>query len=223
MPKNESKLVPSQSNSGPFPSIGNPHTFQLGVNHISKADRKIRSLIKKRGTINFHIDGDPFESLVETIISQQLNGAVARIIFGRLKAIVNSEIINADSLGRVPVSRMRKAGVSPQKIRYLKDLTSRILEGQLNLHDLKRRSDNEIIRQLDEVKGIGPWTAHMFLLFTLGRTDVLPVDDLGIQKSIQKVYSLRKRPNAERISEIAESWHPYCSIASLYLWHAKDT
>jgi DNA-3-methyladenine glycosylase II len=195
----------------------------LGVDHVSKSDPKIRTLVKKLGVIDFHLGGDPFESLVEAIISQQLNGAVATTIFGRLKAIVNSEPINADSLGRVPASRMRKAGLSPQKIRYLKDLTSRILEGQLNLHDLKRSPDDEIIRQLDEVKGIGPWTAHMFLLFTLGRTDVLPVDDLGIQKSIQRVYSLRKRPNAERISEIAESWHPYCSIASLYLWHAKDT
>jgi DNA-3-methyladenine glycosylase II len=222
MLKNESKVVP-QSNSAPFPNIGNPHTFRLGVDHVSKADAKIRTLIKKHGIIDFQIEGDPFESLVEAIISQQLNGLVARTIFGRLKAIVNSETIDADGLGHVPVARMRKAGVSPQKIRYLKDLTSRILEGQLNLHDLKRRPDDEIIRQLDEVKGIGPWTAHMFLLFTLGRRDVLPVDDLGIQKSIQRVYSLRKRPNAERISKIAESWHPYCSIASLYLWHAKDT
>jgi DNA-3-methyladenine glycosylase II len=195
----------------------------LGVDHVCKSDPKIRTLVKKLGVIDFHLDGDPFESLVEAIISQQLDGAVATTIFGRLKAIVNSETINADSLGRVPVSRMRKAGLSPQKIRYLKDLSSRILEGQLNLRDLKRSPDDEIIRQLGEVKGIGPWTAHMFLLFTLGRTDVLPVDDLGIQKSIQRVYSLRKRPNAERISEIAESWHPYCSIASLYLWHAKDT
>lgn len=204
-----------------FPSIGNRHTFQLGVDHVSKADARIRAIVKKRGTIDFEIDGDPFESLVEAIISQQLNGPVARIIFGRLKAIVNTEPISADILGQVSVPKMRKAGVSPQKIRYLKDLTSRVLKGRLNLHDLKHMPDDEIIRQLDEVKGIGPWTAHMYLLFTLGRTDVLPVDDLGIQKSIQRVYSLRKRPNAERISQIAESWHPYCSIASLYLWHAK--
>src|SRR5271157_1976509 len=220
MPKKESKPV-TELNSAPFPSISNPHTFQLGVDHVSKADARMRAIVKKRGLIDFQIDGDPFESLVEAIISQQLNGLVARTIFGRLKTIVNSEPISADSLGQVSVPRMRKAGVSPQKIRYLKDLTSRIRKGQLNLQDLKRRPDDEVIRQLDEVKEIGPWTAHMFLLFTLGRTDVLPVDDLGIQKSIQRVYSLRKRPNAERIGEIAESWHPYCSIASLYLWHAK--
>lgn len=220
MTKNGSKLV-SESSSAPFPNIGNRHTFQLGVDHISKADAKIRAIVKKRGLIDFQIDGDPFESLVEAIISQQLNGPVARTIFGRLKATVNIEPISAESLGQVSVSKMRKAGVSPQKIRYLKDLTSRILKGRLNLRDLKLMPDEEIIRQLDEVKGIGTWTAHMFLLFTLGRTDVLPVGDLGIQKSIQRVYSLRKRPNAERISQIAESWHPYCSIASIYLWHAK--
>jgi len=221
MTKNGSKLV-SESSSAPFPSIGNRRTFQLGVDHVSKADARIRVIVKKRGPIDFQIDGDPFQSLVEAIISQQLNGPVAKTIFDRLKALVNSEPISAETLGQVSVSRMRKAGVSPQKIRYLKDLTSRILKGRLNLHDLKLMPDEEIIRQLDEVKGIGPWTAHMFLLFTLGRTDVLPVGDLGIQKSIQKVYSLRKLPNAERIGQIAESWHPYCSVASIYLWHAKS-
>ncbi len=220
---NESKPVRGVSSTR-FPSIGNPHTFRLGVGHVSKADARIRPLIKKHGIIKFQVDGgNPFESLVEAIISQQLNGLVARTIFGRLKAIVNSEAIDADSLAQVPDPMMRKAGVSPQKIRYLKDLTSRVLEGQLNLHDLKHMPDDEVTRQLDEVKGIGPWTAHMFLLFTLGRPDVLPVDDLGIQKSVQSVYSLRKLPNAERITEIAKRWHPYCSIASLYLWHAKDT
>jgi DNA-3-methyladenine glycosylase II len=224
MPRNESNLnlVP-QFNSAPFPSISNTRTFRVGVDHISKIDAKIRPLIKEHGIINFQIDGDPFESLVEAIISQQLNGPVARAIFGKLKTLVSSGTISAKGLERVSVPKLRKAGVSPQKIRYLKDLTARVLEGQLNLHDLTSKPDDEVIRQLDEVKGIGPWTAHMFLLFTLGRTDVLPVDGLGIQKSIQRVYSLRKRPNAERINKIAESWHPYCSIASLYLWHAKET
>jgi len=219
VPKYENRLMP---HSSPFPSIGNSHTFRLGVKHISRADAKIRPIIKEHGIINFQIDGDPFESLVEAIISQQLNGLVARTIFGRLKTLVNSETISAKGLEHVSIPKMRKAGVSPQKIRYLKDLTSRILEGQLNLPDLKRMPDDEVIRQLDEVKGIGPWTAHMFLLFNLGRTDVLPVDDLGIQKSIQRVYSLRKLPKAERICEVAQNWHPYCSIASLYLWHARD-
>jgi DNA-3-methyladenine glycosylase II len=145
------------------------------------------------------------------------------MIFGKLKALLHTDIIDAPSLHKVSASRLRKVGVSPQKIRYLRDLSSRVVRGKLNLENLKNMPDDEVIQILDEVKGIGPWTAHMFLLFTLGRPDVLPVDDLGIQTSIRKVYSLRQLPDGKRIQKIAKNWHPYCSVASLYLWHSKDT
>ena len=204
-----------------FPNISKPQTFRLGARHISRVDPKIRELVKKDGPIKFTVDGDPFESLVEAIISQQLSGQSARAIFGKLKALVQTEVINAQALNNLTASKLRKAGVSPQKIRYLKDLSSRVVNGQLDLNPLRRKSDDEVIRILDEVKGIGPWTAQMFLLFVLGRPDVLPADDLGIQLAIQQVYSLRKLPKAEKIEEIATNWHPYCSIASLYLWQAK--
>ncbi|HKM77010.1 MAG TPA: DNA-3-methyladenine glycosylase 2 family protein [Candidatus Bathyarchaeia archaeon] len=204
-----------------FPSIGEPQTFRAGARHVSREDSKIRALVKKHGLIEFEVDGDPFESLVGSILSQQLNGAVAKSIFEKLKAI-SSDPISAESLNRISISKLRRIGVSPQKISYLKDLSARVVKGQLYLDDMKNKSDDEIIRILDEVKGIGPWTAHMFLLFTLGRTDVLPVGDLGIQMSIRKLYALRKDPDAEKIKKIAHNWHPYCSIASLYLWRAKD-
>ena len=204
-----------------FPSIGEAQTLRAGVRHVSREDPKIRVLVKKHGLIEFEVDADPFESLVGSILSQQLNGAVAKSIFEKLKEI-SSDHISAESLNRITTSKLRRIGISPQKISYLKDLTSRVLSGQLDLDDLKNRSDDEIIRILDEVKGIGPWTAHMFLLFTLGRTDVLPVGDLGIQMSIRKMYSLRKDPNAKKIKKIARNWHPYCSVASLYLWREKD-
>lgn len=205
----------------PFPNINERRTFQLGAKHVSKVDPKLQQLVKELGQIDFEASGDPFESLVEAIISQQLSGKSARAIFGRLKALIGSEVIEAHALKRMHVSRLRKAGVSPQKIRYLKDLSSRVAKGQLDLERLKELEDAEVIRILDEVKGIGPWTAHMFLLFTLGRPDVLPVDDLGIQLAVKRVYSLRKLPSAKKIEEIASNWHPYCSVASLYLWHAK--
>jgi DNA-3-methyladenine glycosylase II len=204
-----------------FPNITKPQTFQLGARHISRVDPKIRELVKKHGPIKFTVDGDAFESLVEAIISQQLSGQSARAIFGKLKTLLQTEVIDAQALNNLTASKLRKAGVSPQKIRYLKDLSSRVVNGQLDLNLLRRKSDDEVIRILDDVKGIGPWTAQMFLVFVLGRPDVLPVDDLGIQLAIQKVYSLRKLPKAEKIKEIATNWHPYCSIASLYLWHAK--
>jgi DNA-3-methyladenine glycosylase II len=192
------------------------------MRHISEADPKIRQLVETLGPIEFEAGGDPFESLVEAIISQQLSGKSARAIFGRLKAASGCEVIEAQALKRMHVSRLRKAGVSPQKIRYLRDLSSRVTNGKLDLSGLKEMDDNEVVRVLDEVKGIGPWTAHMFLLFTLGRPDVLPVDDLGIQMAIKRVYSLRKLPTTKKIEEIASKWHPYCSVASWYLWHSRN-
>ena len=206
-----------------FPCIGERRTFKLGVDHVCRVDPKLRQLVEKLGMIEFEAGGDPFESLVEAIISQQLNGQAAKVIFGRLKALVKSEFVDAQALHKIIASKLRKAGVSPQKIRYLKDLSSQVVKGRLDLDELDGRPDGEVIRILDEVKGIGPWTAHMFLLFTLGRSDILPVGDLGIQMAIRKVYSLRKLPNAERIEMIARNWHPYCSVASLYLWHAKES
>ena len=205
-----------------FPNIGKARIFRLGANHISRVDPKLRQLVKKHGPIEFTTGDDPFESLVEAIISQQLNGRAARMIFGKLKALLHTDIIDAPSLHKVSASRLRKVGVSPQKIRYLRDLSSRVVRGKLNLENLKNMPDDEVIQILDEVKGIGPWTAHMFLLFTLGRPDVLPVDDLGIQTSIRNVYSLRQLPDGKRIQKITKNWHPYCSVASLYLWHSKD-
>jgi len=204
-----------------FPNISKPQTFRLGVRHICRADPKIRELVKTHGPIKFEVDEDPFESLVEAVISQQLSGQSARAIFGKLKALLQTEVIDAQALQNLTASKLRKVGVSPQKIRYLRDLSLRVVNGQLDLNNLWRKPDDEVIRILDEVKGIGSWTAQMFLLFVLGRPDVLPVDDLGIQLAIQKVYSLRKIPKAEKIKQIATDWHPYCSIASLYLWHAK--
>jgi DNA-3-methyladenine glycosylase II len=206
-----------------FTDISKPQAFRLGARHLSRVDPKIRELVKRHGPIKFTIDGDPFESLVEAIISQQLSGQSARAIFGKLKALLQTEVIDAQALSKLTASKLRRAGVSPQKIRYLKDLSSRVVKGRLDLDLLRWKSDDEVVRILDEVKGIGPWTAHMFLLFVLGRPDVLPVDDLGIQMAIQKVYSLRKLPKAEKIEKIARNWHPYCSIASLYLWHAKES
>ena len=205
-----------------FPNISEPRAFQLGVEHVSRADPQIRQLVKKLGLIEFEAGGDPFESLVEAIISQQLSGKSARSIFNKLKALVRSETIDAQTLKKIPASKLRKAGVSPQKSRYLKDLSSQVVNGALDLDSLKMKPDDEVVRILDEAKGIGPWTAQMFLLFTLGRPDILPINDLGIQMAIRRVYSLRKLPTAKKIQQIASKWHPYCSIASLYLWHSKD-
>jgi DNA-3-methyladenine glycosylase II len=116
---------------------------------------------------------------------------------------------------------LRAAGLSPQKISYIKDLSRRIVSGRLDLETVGRAEDEEVIRELDEVRGIGRWTAEMFLIFALRRVDVLPFDDLGVQKAIQKLYRLRKLPSKERMEKLKAMWRPYCTIATLYLWRSQ--
>ncbi len=204
-------------------SIGDPSVFRKGMGHLKRNDRLLAGIIEKHGVIDFSIEGEMFQSLVESILSQQLASPAASAIIGRVKKLYPRGIIEPAPLYTTPVGKLRKAGVSPQKIRYLKDLSRRISRGKLDLEDLKDKEDRIILEALDEVLGIGPWTIHMLMIFTLGLSDVLPVDDLGIRKAIQNLYSLQEMPKKEEIEKLAENWHPYCSIASIYLWRHKDT
>jgi DNA-3-methyladenine glycosylase II len=203
-------------------NLGDPENFARGVEHLRVSDPWLRSILDKHGLIRFRPRGDVFESLVESIIGQQLAGAAADAIIKRVRGTYNSGVLEADAIYKTPVSKLRKAGVSPQKIRYLKDLSSRVVKGELDLKKIRRKSDAELIQELDQVLGIGPWTVHMLMIFTLGRPDVLPVDDLGIRKAVQNVYSLAELPRPKTIEAIATNWHPYCTVASLYLWREKD-
>jgi 3-methyladenine DNA glycosylase/8-oxoguanine DNA glycosylase len=164
----------------------------------------------------------PFEALIESILYQQLAGSAAEAIIKRVRGLFPNGSLDAKRIDRIQPSKLRKEGVSPQKLRYMKDLASRVAEKRLDLRAVTLLPDEEIVETLDEVRGIGPWTCHMFLIFTLGRPDVLPVDDYGIRMSIQRVYGLRELPKKDAIERLAEKWHPYSTVASLYLWHAKD-
>ena len=186
-------------------------------------DPALAKIIETQEEFQFVPEGEMFQSLVESILTQQLAWAAASAIIGRVKALYPGGVITAAALYTTPVRKLRKAGVSPQKIRYLKDLSRRVVKGQLDLELLKGSTDLEMLEALDEVLGIGPWTIHMLLIFTLGRPDVLPVDDLGIRKAIQKIYTLPEMPKRDAIEELAKNWHPYCSVASLYLWRYLDT
>jgi DNA-3-methyladenine glycosylase II len=206
-----------------FESLGSPETFAKGVSHILKNDSKLARVINEYGRIKFQPQGEIFESLVESILSQQLATPAANAIIKKVRALYKKGILSPETLYSTPVGKLRSAGVSPQKIRYLKDLSKRVVKGKLDLESLVELSDEKLVKALDEVLGIGPWTVHMLLIFTLGRTDILPVDDLGIRKGIQSVYSLLELPKREKIEELAKNWHPYCSVASLYLWRFKDS
>jgi DNA-3-methyladenine glycosylase II len=204
-------------------SIGNRTVFKKGVEHLRLNDTKLASAIEKHGNIEFEVEGEMFQSLVESILGQQLAWAAASAIIGRVKDLYPGGRIEASTLFSTPIRKLRKAGVSPQKIRYLKDLSRRVVKGKLDLESLKNEEDSVLLEVLDEVLGIGPWTIHMLLIFTLGRPDVLPVDDLGIRKAIQELFSLSDLPKKDKIEELAKNWHPYCSVASLYLWRYKDS
>jgi 3-methyladenine DNA glycosylase/8-oxoguanine DNA glycosylase len=206
-----------------FATLSDQIFFKKGYNHIRRTDPKLGSLLVKHGAMSFKPQGEMFESIVESILSQQLAGAAAAAIIGRVRALHPERQLIPDQLHATSAAKLRRAGVSPQKLGYLRDLTSRITRGRLELEPLRYLPDDEIVRILDEVKGIGPWTVQMLLIFTLGRTDVLPVDDYGIRKGISLIYELEGLPRKAEIERLAENWHPYCSIASLYLWRHKDS
>jgi len=203
--------------------LGDSKEFRRGFEHIKRNDPRLRKVLQKHGVIKFTPEGELFESLVESILSQQLASPAANSIIRKVRAIYPGGRLEAGAVLKTPARKLRSAGVSPQKLTYLKDLSQRVAKGKIDLEALRDMDDEEIITILDEVKGIGPWTVQMLLIFTLGRADVLPVDDLGVKKGIQTLYSMREMPKRAEIEKLAENWRPYSTVASLYLWRHKDT
>ena len=162
---------------------------------------------------------DHLSALVGSIVSQQLSTKAAATIFGRFVAqFPDNHIPNAPAIAALDDATLRTVGLSGQKVSYLRDLSARIIDGRLNLDELERLPDEQVIERLTAVKGFGRWTAEMFLMFRLHRPDILPIGDLGIQNAIQRLYKLRKRPNPKRMMQLGENWKPYRSVASWYLW-----
>src|SRR5437762_5053568 len=162
---------------------------------------------------------DHLTALVGAIVSQQLSTKAAATIFGRFVALFpGGEIPGAAAIDALTDEQLRGVGLSGQKVGYLRDLCGRIADGRLRLDELDLLPDDQVIERLTAVKGFGRWTAEMFLMFRLHRPDVLPVDDLGIVKAVQRLYGLRKRPDAKRLQRIGEGWRPYRSVACWYLW-----
>ena len=182
----------------------------------------LAGIIDKSRPIKFELDNDHYEAIVGSIIFQQLAGSAARAILNRFKQMYGGRLPTPREYLSTSVERLRKSGLSPQKISYIKDLAQRLESGQLDLKQLESVSDEEAMKQLDDVRGIGRWTAEMFLIFKLGRTDVLPVDDLGLRKAAKQAYRLRKLPTKERFERLAMRWHPYSSISTLYLWRSME-
>jgi len=163
---------------------------------------------------------DHLTALAGSIVSQQLSTKAAATIFGRFLALFPEGPLSAPAILALDEPTLRGVGLSGQKVRYVRDLCERIVDGRLVLDEIESLDDEAVIARLTEVKGFGRWTAEMFLMFRLHRPDVLPVDDLGIVNAVQRLYKLRTRPDAKKLNKLGEAWRPYRSVASWYLWQS---
>ena len=185
-----------------------------------RRDPVLGAAIKKIGACGMagRQRADHLSALAGAIVSQQLSTKAAATIFGRFEALFPGNRIDVAAIAAQSDAALRGVGLSGQKVGYMRDLSARIIDGRLKLDELDSLSDEEVIERLVAVKGFGRWTAEMFLMFRLHRPDVLPGGDLGIVVAIQRLYKLRKRPDAKRVLKIGEAWRPYRSVASWYLW-----
>jgi len=185
-----------------------------------KKDARLAKIIESVGPYRIALVENPYESLVEAIITQQLSGKAAESISRRFRGLYKRYPKPGEVL-KTPNSKLARTGLSKMKITYIKDLSKRIAAKELNLRSFENMSDEEVVQELTKVKGIGRWTAEMFLIFSLGRQDVLPVGDLGLRKGIQMLYSLPEIPKDGAIEELAEGWRPYRTVATWYLWKGQ--
>jgi DNA-3-methyladenine glycosylase II len=199
-------------------------SHRRAVNHLRRVDPKLAAVIDQVGPCTLqpaeHLSH--FTAITRSIVYQQLSGKAAATIYGRFAALFENDTPVAHRLLAMPEDELRAVGLSRQKTTYLRSLAEHVHSGALPIDALHTMSDDDIVAALTAVKGIGRWTAQMFLMFRLGRPDVLPDLDLGIQKGIQKAYRLRKLPTPKRVLEIGAKWAPYRTVASWYLWRLLD-
>jgi DNA-3-methyladenine glycosylase II len=201
-----------------------PPSVRKAVNHLRKSDPVLAKLIAEIGPCRYDPQnfGTHFDALCRSIIFQQLSTKAASTIRGRFLDLFENRKASPETLLAIPEDKLRSVGLSRQKAAYLRDLAEKVHTGALPLDHLSTLRDSDVIEYLVQVKGIGVWTAQMFLMFQLGRLDVLPDLDLGIRNAIKKAYRVRGIPTAKRIAKIGEPWRPYASIACWYLWRSLD-
>ena len=195
--------------------------MRKATNHLKRSDPILAAIIERIGPCRMEFGPPEFHSLAEAIVYQQLNGKAAVTIFKRFAALAG-EPLRPEGILKLTDTQLRSVGLSKQKSAYLKDMAARASRGELDFSRLHEMTDDEVIKHLTQVKGVGVWTAHMFLMFTLRRPNVLPTGDYGIQMAIKKHYRKRKVPKPEVMVKIAKSWEPYRSVACWYLWRSLD-
>jgi DNA-3-methyladenine glycosylase II len=207
-----------------YDSTVTPADYARARRHLLRRDPLLAEIIKRHGPCGLAAAQRPdhFSALVRAIVGQQISTKAAATIHARLLATLPAGHATAESLAALTDEQFRAAGISRQKVLYLRDLAAKVLIDTLPLDTIEALSDDEVVAALTQVKGIGRWSAEMFLIFRLHRPDVLPVGDLGIVNAITRVYRLRKRPTPDRIRRLGEAWRPYRSVASWYLWRSLD-
>ncbi len=199
--------------------------FDKALAHLSQADPILAGIIAgtdKLPSLQPHTNY--YEALVDSIISQQLSVKAAASIGARFKELFDGHFPTPAEILSKDIETLRSVGLSRPKARYIQDLAQHIIEGEIRFDTIDSLSNGEVIAELTQVKGIGEWTAHMFLMFCMGRLDVLPIGDLGIRNGVKKLYGFEAIPTPEEISLVARenNWHPYESVASWYIWHSLD-
>jgi DNA-3-methyladenine glycosylase II len=192
------------------------------LRHLRRSDPVMRDVIRRAGPFTLKLRNDRFQALVFSILAQQISSKAARAIRAKLEAHVAPEKISAEGICRLGLDELRTVGLSKQKATYVLDLAERVSSGRLQLNRMSRLRDEAVIESLIEVKGIGVWTAQMFLIFSLGRLDVFPHADFGVRSAIKNLYGLDVLPDRETSHRIAEPWRPYASIASWYCWRSLE-
>lgn len=196
--------------------------MRKAIRHLRSSDPVLAALIQRVGPYALQSREPSFETLVRSIVNQQISGKVASVLLERLTSALPGREMTPSTVLKLTPEQMRGFGLSSAKTAYIRDLAERTQSGEVVFEDIHNSSDEEVIEHLTRVKGIGVWTAHMFLIFALQRPDVLPIGDLGVRTAIRKAYDLETLPTPKEVAEIAIPWHPFCSIATWYLWRSLD-
>jgi DNA-3-methyladenine glycosylase II len=199
-----------------------PALLEAGTAHLRRADQRLGAVIDHVGACTLRPSKGIYRSLFRSVLYQQLAGNAAAAIERRVYALFDGAVPPPADFLRASPEALRGAGLSRQKLAYLRDLAAKFADGQLRPQRLARLSNDELIAAVTTVHGIGVWTAHMLLIFSLGRPDVLPVGDYGVRKGMQQLYRLRELPKPQKMERIAAPWRPYRSIGSWYIWRSVD-
>src|SRR5689334_7565720 len=195
--------------------------MKKALDHLKKSDAILASIIARVGPCKMAYREPTFEMLARAIVFQQLSTKAAKTIYGRLEEAAGGKL-TPEAIQNLSLGEMRRCGLSKHKTGYIRDLAEHALSGKVDFDKLHAMSDEEVIVTLTDIKGIGVWTAHMFLIFALRRPNVLPVGDLGVRTAIQRLYGKRKLPTPAQMEKLAQSWHPYRSFAAWYLWRSLE-